>query len=57
MVAYTKPEQWKKEESERLQEERNKTKLIDFRFEREQIVRFWETERKARGSINWTSLE
>ena len=45
MVAYTKPQQRKKEESERLRGERGQIKFIDFRFERWQVVRF----RKARG--------
>ena len=40
MVAYTKPQQWKKEESEKLRGERDQIK-----FERWQVVRF----RKARG--------
>ena len=44
MVAYTKPEQRKKEESERLRGERDQIKFIDLRFERRQVVRF----RKAR---------
>ena len=34
MMVYTKPQQWKKEESERLIGERNKIKFIDLRFER-----------------------
>ena len=34
MVNYTKPKQWKKEESERLRGERNQIKFIDLRFER-----------------------
>ena len=34
MVAYTKPQQRKKEESERLREERDQIKFIDLRFER-----------------------
>ena len=36
MVAYTKPQQWKKEESERLkgERERDQIKFIDLRFER-----------------------
>ena len=33
-MAYTKPQQWKKEESERLREERDQIKLIDLGFER-----------------------
>ena len=38
MVAYTKLQQRKKEESERLSEERDKIKFIDLRFERWQAV-------------------
>ena len=38
MVAYTKPQQWKKEESERLRGEGDKIKFIDLRFERGQVV-------------------
>ena len=45
MVAYTKPQQRKKEECERLKVERDKIKCIDLGFERWQAVRF----RKARG--------
>ena len=37
MVAYTKPQQRKKEESERLRE-RDQIKFIDLRFERWQVV-------------------
>ena len=44
MVAYTKPQQRKKEESERIRGERDKIKFIDLRFKRWQVVRF----RKAR---------
>ena len=44
MVAYTKPQQMKKEESEQLRGERDKIKFIDLRFERWQVVGF----RKAR---------
>ena len=44
MVAYTKPQQRKKEESERLRGEGDQIKLIDLIFERWQFVRF----RKAR---------
>ena len=39
MVAYTKPEQRKKE-GDRLTGERDKIKLIDLRFERWQVVGF-----------------
>ena len=38
MVAYTKPQQRKKEESERLRGQRDQTKFIDLRFEN--CVRF-----------------
>ena len=38
MVAYKKPQQWKKEESERLRGERDQIKFIDLRFERWQVV-------------------
>ena len=34
MVAYTKPQERKKEESEQLRGERDKIKFIDLRFER-----------------------
>ena len=34
MVAYTKPQQRKKEEIERLRDERDQIKSIDLRFER-----------------------
>ena len=44
MVAYTKPQQRKKEESESLRGERDQLKFIDLRLERLQVVRF----RKAR---------
>ena len=46
MVAYTKPRQGKKKESEKLrgEKERDQIKFIDLRFERWQVVRF----RKAR---------
>ena len=40
MVAYTKPQQRKKEESERLRGERDQIKFIDIRFEQWQVVRF-----------------
>ena len=44
-MAYSKPQQGKKEECERLRGERDQIKLIDFRFERWKFIRF----RKARG--------
>ena len=39
MVAYTKPQQRKKEESEELRGERDQIKVIDPRFAKWQIVR------------------
>ena len=45
MVAYTKHQQWKKEESESLRGERDQIKFIDLGFERWQVVR----SRKAKG--------
>ena len=44
MVAYARPQQRKKEESEWLRGERDQIEFIDLRFKRWQIVRF----RKAR---------
>ena len=44
MVAYTKPQQWEKEESKRLRGERDQINIIDLGFERWQVVSF----RKAR---------
>ena len=42
MVANTRPQQWKKEASERLTGtgERDKSRLIDLRFERGQVLGF-----------------
>ena len=40
MVAYTKPQQRKKEESERLRGETDQNKFIYLRFKRWQVVRF-----------------
>ena len=40
MVAYTKPQQSKKEESEKLRGERDQIKFIDLRCERGQVVGF-----------------
>ena len=44
MVVYAKPQQRKKEKSERLRGEGDQIKFIDLRLERWQVVRF----RKAR---------
>ena len=40
MVAYTKPQKRKTEESETLRGERDQSKFIDFGFERWQVARF-----------------
>ena len=40
MVAYTKPQQWKRKESERLKGEGDQVKFIDFRFGRGQALGF-----------------
>ena len=40
MAAYAKPQQRKKEESERLTVERDQINFIDLRFERWQVERF-----------------
>ena len=42
MVAYRKPQQWKKEESKRLRGERDQMKLCDLRFQKGQAsFRIW----------------
>ena len=46
MVAYTKPQQWKKEESERLRGGEDQIKFICLRFERWQVVRFRNARRR-----------
>ena len=46
MVAYAKPQQWKKEENERLLGERDKIKFIDLRFERWQVLGFGKARRR-----------
>ena len=38
MVTYSQPQQWKKEESEWLREERDQIKFIGLRFERWQVI-------------------
>ena len=48
MIAYTKPQKRKREESEKLRGEGDQIKFIDLRFERRQVVRF----RKARKRQN-----
>ena len=40
MVTYTKPRQWKKEESEWLRGEGDQIKFIDLRFERGKVIGF-----------------
>ena len=46
MVAYTKPQQRKKEESERLIRERDQIKLTDLGFERWQVIGLREARRR-----------
>ena len=46
MVAYPKPQQKKKGESERLRGERDQIKFIDLRFERWQVLTFRKARRK-----------
>ena len=46
MVAYTKPQQRKKEEGRRLREERDQIKFIDLRFERWHVVTFGKARRR-----------
>ena len=46
MVAYTKPQQRKKEESKRLRGDRDEVKFVDPRIERWQVVRFRKTRRQ-----------
>ena len=57
MMAYTKPQQRKKEESEQLRGGRYQIKFIDLRFERWQAsCKIQESKKKARRSINCTVL-
>ena len=49
MVAYTKPQQWKKEKSERITGEEDKIKSKDLRFERLQVVRSRKARRREDG--------
>ena len=46
MMAYTKPEQRKKDESERLRGERDPIKFIDLTLERGQVVGFRKSRRR-----------
>ena len=46
MVAYIKPQQRKKEESEQLRGERDQIKFIDLRFEIWQVIGFRKSGRK-----------
>ena len=46
MVAYTKPQQRTKEESEGLRGERDQIKFIDLGFERWQVLRFRKERRR-----------
>ena len=57
MVAYTKPQQRKKEESERLRGERDQINFIDLRFERWQVVRFRKARRRQEVSYSACSRD
>ena len=46
MATYTKPQQRKTEENERLREERDQIKFIDLRFEIWQVAGFMKTRRR-----------
>ena len=46
MVAYRKPNQRMKEDSEKLRGERDRLNFIDLRFERWQVVRFRKVRRR-----------
>ena len=46
MVAYTKPQQRKKEESKRLRVDKDQIKFIDLRYERWEFVRFSKARRR-----------
>ena len=50
MVAYTKPQQRKKEESKWLRGERDQIKFIGLRFEKRQVVRFRKVRRRQGAS-------
>ena len=47
MVAYTKPQQRKNEESKKLRRERDQIKSIDLRFERWRVVGLMKARRQA----------
>ena len=46
VASFTKPQQRKKEKSEKLRGERDKINFIDLRLERWQVVRFRKTRRR-----------
>ena len=57
MVAYTKPQQRKREESERLRGETVQIKFIYLRFEKWQVVRFGKNvTKKVRSSLQGANL-
>ena len=59
MVALTKPQQWKKEESKRLRGERDQINFIDLGFERLQVVRSRKVRRRQddkRSQSLWLEL-
>ena len=56
-MAYTKPQQRKKEENERIKVERDQIKFIDLGFERWQVCKIQESKKKVRGSISCMFLD
>ena len=56
MVAYTKPQHRKKEESKRLRGEKDQIKFIDLRFERWQVVGFWKARRRQDPQVDFMTL-
>ena len=57
MVAYTKSQQRKKEESKRLGGEGDQVKFIDLRFERWQVAGFRKGTRRRCSSNTWKGCE
>ena len=53
MATYTKPQQLRELESERLREKRDKIKFIDLGFERGQAVGFRKASRRQKLHVLW----
>ena len=56
MVAYTKPQHRKKEESERIRGEKDQIKFIDLRVERWKVVAFWKARRRQDPKVDFMTL-